>query len=191
MNELQNIQNRIDAAEKRHAEIKAELNDLRSQLEEKRKAQGAAIVDERDAENLAKEIVLLQAQISGTDEARLQLLGNLRDLQADKSRELRAIAREQADKEKSEILLIEADIYASIVQAANRLPDLRRKRADYLAQLQATGSQDVRDEGHKIMLLFENLRRELPNLLDGFPRAIVADGTLPTPSSIRALVKGQ
>lgn len=190
MTELENIQNKIGQAESRLAEVMQELRKIKSQLEAKRKEQGVAIVDDKDAEKLGKEVVFLQAQINGTDQARLQLIETLRDLQVLKSNELHAIARDQAQKEKSEILLIEADIYASLVQAVNRLPDLRRKRADYVAQLQAAGSQDGREEGRKITLLFETLRREIPNLLDGFPRSLIADGTLPAPSSIRGMIKG-
>ena len=190
MTELEKIQIKIGEGEKRLAEVMQKLRNLKKQIETTRKEQGVAIVKDKNAEKLGEEVVSLQAEFDGVNEARLQLLETLRDLQALKSNELRAIARDQAEKEKSEILLIEQDIYASLVQAANRLPDLRMKRADYVAQLQAAGSQNARDEGHKITMLFETLRREIPDLLDRFPRSVIADGTLPTSSSIRGMIKG-
>lgn len=189
MTELENIQKQIGETEKRLAEVMQELRTFKPQLEAKRKEQGAATVARGDAETPGKEIISIQSQINGGNAARLQLLDTLSDLQSDKSVVLRSMAMNQADIKKAEILQIQADIYGLLVQAANRLPDLHKNRVDYVAQLVAAGSQDARNEGHKITLLHEILRRELPNLLDRFPRSLFVDETLPAPGTVRRTIK--
>lgn len=189
MTELENIQKQIGENEKRLAEVMQELRTLKLQLVEKRKEQGAAIAARENAETPGKEIINIQSQINGVDTARLQLLDTLRGLQADKSALLRSMAMDQAENKKSEILQIEVDIYSLLVQAANRLPDLYSSRSDYVAQLVAAGSQDARNEGQKITFLHEKLKRELPNLLDCFPRSVLVDGTLPAPGTVRRTIR--
>jgi predicted nucleic acid-binding Zn-ribbon protein len=188
MSELENIQKQIETAEKRRAEVAKELTDLKSQLIEKRREQGAAIVSDKDAEKLGKEVVTLQTRIAGAEEANSQLLDTLRELQENKTAELRSIARTQAENEKAEVRLIEADIYSSLVYIAKRLPDLRRKRADYVTQLRGSGTKDTVDEGRRISIVYEALKREIPSLLEHFPRSLLAENDLPSPSSVRSLM---
>ncbi len=189
MNEFERIEEQVKDFRKRYSEVRHEWIDLKAQLETKRKEQGAAIVDSRDAAKLGQEIVSLQTQIGGAEEAQEQIRKTLRDLETDKARAFRAIARDQAENKKADILHIEADIYSLLVQAAMRLPDLHSSRVDYVSQLAAAGSQDARDEGHKITVLHETLRREISNLLDCFPRSVLNVGDLPSPSTVRAAMK--
>ena len=188
MIELEKIQEQIDSLRTRYAEVKQEVASLKTQLEAKRKEQGAAIVESKDASKAGKEIVTLQSQITGAEEAQEQIRETTRGLVAERAALLRGIALDHAENKKADIQDIEADIYSLLVQAAKRLPDLYNSRGEYVAQLTAAGSKDAKDEGRKIVVLHETLRREIPNLLDCFPRSVLLE-ELPSPSTVRGEIR--
>lgn len=188
MTELEKTQEQIGVLRKRYSEVKQEIASFKTQLEAKRKEQGAAIVENQDASKAGKEIVALQSQITGAEEAQEQIRETLRGLEADKAALLRGIALDHAESKKADIHEIEADIYSLLVQAAKRLPDLYISRGEYVAQLVAAGSKDAKDESRKIVNLHETLRREIPNLLDCFPRTVLLE-ELPSPSTVRGVIR--
>lgn len=187
MNALEQIQQKIDEARNKFAELKSTLVDQKGRLETARHRQNDSIMrgQEKNADGAADQINQLETKIKGTELAMQTLNKTIQELDLEKKQALKNVRLDQADQIRTEIRALFKEIYILLVDLTGKVKELSIKQGD-LRRMVRTGDQhELRKQLDRFAHARILLASELPKILEGFEYNIFDKAGLPTPDSLK------
>jgi predicted nucleic acid-binding Zn-ribbon protein len=141
MDKLKDLETQITQAEKRRADITADLEGVNTRLKSKLADQEAAIIDNKDTARIETDITALMVKRTGLLGAIDSLTARVERLQGYRREELKARNLTAAARRKAEIFAEVRKAYKAVEAAKSILDGIQPACTEYVALLRATDPQ--------------------------------------------------
>jgi DNA repair exonuclease SbcCD ATPase subunit len=188
MQNLQEIQTKLQEAESKFAALMDDRKVQREKLAERKEAQKRAILAEKDAGKIEKEIVEIQTRLSGLQNALKAQGETLAELRTQKQKAESQFHFEQAEQAHIEAEGIQAEIHALLADVFRKTKALDEKDREYRRHVKQVDKKLVRRDVLRTRGAIENFRISLVSLLDAIHPAMLVDKNSPNKDSMRKLL---
>lgn len=165
---LSKIENKLEAARVRYAEMGQSLISLQGALDEKIREQSAAVRDEKSIAKHGEEIARIRSSIEATENAIKEQEILIASTQSGCIKELNAIRLARLGEVHKQAFFVEEEIYSCLYAAMEKIGDLRALYGDYRALINQGDHHTVIHNGMKHSNLQVKLVNEIPSLMDFF-----------------------